>query len=42
MNAIWQTGPGTDQRPVSLFGWGLALLGGALIWALAFYLLPGQ
>lgn len=42
LNAIWQTRPSTDQRPVSIVGWALALAGGALIWALGLYLWFGQ
>jgi hypothetical protein len=41
VNQISLMRPSTDQRPVSIIGWGMALVFGALIWLIAFYLLRG-
>lgn len=39
LNAIRQAHPASDLVPVSFIGWGLALICGALIWAVALYFL---
>lgn len=41
MDLVTHGAPASDQRPVSVLGWSLALLVGGMIWALIFALLAG-